>query len=205
MSQHDPRIDAYIEKSAPFAKPILQHLRKLVHEACPGATETMKWSFPHFEHSGSILCSMASFKQHCAFGFWLTPVMKDPDKIIQRGDEKSAMGSIGQLKSLSDLPSDKILKKYILQAAELIDNGVKLPKKTPATTEKTIEVPDYLLSALKKNKAALKQFEAFPYSHKKEYVMWITEAKTEATRDKRIATALEWIAEGKGRNWKYER
>lgn len=200
----DQRTDAYIDKSASFAKPILQHLRNLVQKACPDVTETMKWSFPHFDYKGSILCSMASFKQHCTFGFWLGSIMKDPEGILHSGSEKTAMGHLGQIKSITDLPSDTILIRYIHQAMKLIDSGTKLPKKLPAATDKTVIVPDYFLAALQSNTAALKRFEAFPYSHKKEYVMWITEAKTEVTRQKRMATAIEWIAEGKGRNWKYE-
>jgi uncharacterized protein YdeI (YjbR/CyaY-like superfamily) len=200
----EKRVDAYIEKAAPFAKPILKQLRKVVQTACPDMVETIKWSFPNFDYKGSILCSMAAFKQHCAFGFWLGALMKDPDGILDAAGERTAMGHLGQIKSVDDLPSDKILTKYIHQAMELIDKGTKLPKKPSPAIDKTVIVPEYFLTALQANKEAQKRFEAFPYSHKKEYVMWITEAKTEATRQKRIATAIEWIAEGKGRNWKYE-
>jgi uncharacterized protein YdeI (YjbR/CyaY-like superfamily) len=164
----------------------------------------MKWSFPHFEYNGSILCSMASFKQHCAFGFWLAALMKDPDDIFN-ANGKTAMGHLGQIKSVEDLPKDEVLIRYTKEAMQLIEQGAKLPKKAPASTSKTLIIPEYFQKALNKNKPAKERFEAFPYSHKKEYVEWISEAKTEPTRDKRIATALEWIAEGKGRNWKYER
>jgi uncharacterized protein YdeI (YjbR/CyaY-like superfamily) len=205
MATKDPRIDAYIDKSADFAKPILDHLRALVHKACPDAVETIKWSFPNFDYKGSILCSMASFKQHCAFGFWLGAVMKDAEGVFIKGEDKSAMGQLGQIKSLKDLPSDKVLIAYLKEAASLIDQGVKLPKKEKATNASAIEVPGYFSAYLKKNKPAFEQFNKFPPSHRKEYIQWITEAKTEATREKRMATAIEWIAEGKSRNWKYER
>lgn len=202
---HDPRIDAYIEKSADFAKPILNHLRALVHKACPDVQETMKWSFPHFEYKG-ILCSMASFKQHCTFGFWKGAIMKDAGKLLDAVGE-TAMGHFGRITSLKDLPPDKTILAYIREAMELNELGVPLPstRKDGKKTSKEVIVPDEILKALKKNKAALKTFETFPPSHKREYIEWITEAKTEPTREKRIAQMLEWLAEGKSRNWKYER
>jgi uncharacterized protein YdeI (YjbR/CyaY-like superfamily) len=204
MGTIDKKVDDYISKSAQFAWPILEQLRQTIHKSCPTVVEAIKWSFPNFEYKGSILCNMAAFKQHCSFGFWLSAVMKDPDGILRTGDNREAMGNLGQLKSVSDLPEEKVLTNYIHQAMELIDNGVKLSKKIPANTDKALDIPVYFLEALQTNMKALAQFETFPYSHKKEYLGWITEAKTEATRQKRISTAIEWIAEGKGRNWKYE-
>jgi uncharacterized protein YdeI (YjbR/CyaY-like superfamily) len=198
----DPRIDAYIEKAAPFAQPILTHFRKLVHEAVPEVTETMKWSFPHFDYNGAILCSIAGFKAHCAVVIWKAPLMADPDNILTNVGE-TAMGHLGKITRLKDLPSDKILKKYLQQAAKLTDEGVKVPRAPKSTEKKELEVPADLLAALKKNKAAQKTFDEFSYSNKKEYVTWITEAKTETTRNTRISTAVEWMAEGKIRNWKY--
>lgn len=204
MPVPDKRVDTYIEKSAPFAKPILEQLRKVVHHACPGVAETMKWSFPHFIYNGSNLCSMASFKQHCAFGFWLGSLMKDPKGIFNKDPEKAAMGNLGQIKCINDLPDTKILTDYIREAMNLADRGVKLSKKSPGESPKNLPIPDYFLAALKTNKAASDHFEAFPFGQKKEYIEWITGAKTEVTRQKRLATALEWIAAGKGKNWKYE-
>lgn len=201
MSSTDPRIDAYINKAELFAKPILTHIRKLVHKACPDITETMKWSFPHFEYKG-VVCSMAAFKQHCAFGFWKAAIMKDPDKILQIKD-RGAMGHFDRITSIKDLPSDKIMIAYIKQAVELNEAGIKLPSKSKATP-KELEIPDDIIKALKKNNTAKKTFDAFPYSHKKEYIEWITEAKTAPTREKRIATMLVWLEEGKDRNWKYK-
>jgi uncharacterized protein YdeI (YjbR/CyaY-like superfamily) len=204
MPSTDKRIDDYINKSAPFAIPVLTKIRALVHKGCPEVNETLKWSMPHFEYKDSILCSMASFKQHCAFGFWLSSQMNDPHGFLSI-TERTAMGNLGQLKSPSDLPPDKIMIAYIKEAMRLIDSGAKLSKKVSASTDKTLEIPAYFELALSKNKKAKQHFDAFPYSHRKEYIQWITEAKTEATREKRMETALEWIAEGKGRNWKYER
>jgi uncharacterized protein YdeI (YjbR/CyaY-like superfamily) len=202
MKNTDARIDAYIEKSEDFAKPILKHLRELVHAACPEIVETMKWSFPHFDYKG-IVCSMAAFKQHCAFGFWKASLMQDAHKILTGSDE--AMGQMGRIESLKDLPADKILISYIKEAVQLNERGIKLPAKSKAAENEPLNVPDYFTATLKENKKAFDAFENFSRSHRKEYVEWITEAKTEATRNRRMATAIEWLAEGKSRNWKYER
>jgi len=203
MPAKDPRVDAYIVKSAEFARPILEHFRALIHKTCPDVRETMKWSFPHFEYKG-VLCSMAAFKQHCAFGFWKGAIMKDPHGYFNPPENK-AMGHLGRITSLSDLPPDKHLIAYIKEAIELNERGVPLPslRKNGEKNKKELKVPGYITKALKKNKKALETFEGFSYNHKKEYVEWITEAKTEETRNKRIATMLEWLAEGKPRNWKY--
>jgi len=198
MPTVDPRIDAYIEKSADFAKPVLAHIRKLVHKACPDIQETMKWSFPHFDHKGTV-CSMASFKQHCAFGFWKQSLMEQE----AFPTEKTAMGSFGRITSVKDLPSEKVMIGLIHQAVELNEKGIKVRKK-PVETKELI-VPKDLTSALSKNKAAKAAFEKFSNSHKREYVAWIEEAKTEPTRNKRLATTIEQLSEGKGKNWKYEK
>ncbi len=203
MGTKDKRVDLYINKSADYAKPILNHIRELVHKACPDVLETIKWGFPSFDYIGPM-CSMASFKQHCAFGFWKTSIMKDPNKIFRRG-ENTAMGSFGPIKSISDIPKDKILIEYIKQAAKLNQEGIKLPARTKPVQQKELIVPDYFTKALNRNKKALKTFENFSPSRKKEYVEWVTEAKTEETKNKRLETAVEWMSEGKSRNWKYER
>ena len=198
MPNKDPRVDAYIEKSADFAKPILTHLRQLVHKASPKISETIKWSMPAFEYKG-LVCGIAAFKQHCTLGFWKESLLNSDAFPAQ----KTAMGSVGRIASKKELPPDDEIIKLVRQAIELNENGIKVPKKKPAA-KKELVIPDYLTAALKKNKAAQKTFEDFPYSCKKEYVEWITEAKTEPTRDKRLATTIEWLAEGKRRNWKYE-
>ena len=199
MPNKDPRVDAYIEKSADFAKPVLTHLRKLVHKASPNISETVKWGMPAFDYKG-IVCGIAAFKEHCTFGFWKQSLL-DYDGF---STEKTAMGSFGRITSKKDLPPDDVLIKLVQQAVELNENGVKVQKAKPAASKKELVIPDYLASALKKNKAAKTTFENFPYSCKKEYVQWITEAKTEPTREKRLATTIEWLSEGKRRNWKYE-
>lgn len=203
MGKKEKAIDAYIAKSADFAKPILNHLRALVHKACPTVEEKMKWSMPHFDYKGEMMCGFAAFKQHASFGFWKAALMKDPI-LLETAKTEVAMGHLGKLTSLKDLPSDKKLTAWIKEAMELNDKGIKVAKPKPAV-KKPLEVPDYFIKALAKNKKVQKAWDAFAYSHKKEYLQWITEAKTEATRDSRMATAFEWIAEGKGRNWKYEK
>lgn len=201
MGKKDNRVDAYISKSADFAKPILNHIRATVHKACPEIEETIKWGFPHFDYNG-ILCSMAAFKHHSAFIFWKASLMKDPEKILDVNRE-NAMGHFGKIVSVKNLPSEKIFIQYIKEAAKLNDNDVKLPQKHKTKEKKVLIVPDYFKKELKKNKTAHKTFEEFSYSNQKEYVEWITEAKTEETRKKRITSALEWLSDGKVRNWKY--
>ena len=204
MATTDPRIDAYIQGSADFARPILEHLRKLIHKACPGVVETIKWSRPFFEYHGGMLCHISAFKQHCAVGFWNAPLLKDPAGVLHIKD-KNAMGHFDRITSLKDLPADKILIALIKEAAALNEQGVKKPAPVKKPLKAPLPVPAALASALKKNKKAGEVFAAFPPSHRREYIEWITEAKTDETRDRRIATTLEWLTEGKSRNWKYEK
>ena len=201
MPTTDPFVDAYIEKSKDFAKPILNHIRALVHEACPDVVETKKWSFPHFDYKGEMMCSMAVFKEHCAFNFWKQSLL-DASAFPA---EKTAMGSFGRITSLKDLPGNKVFKKLIHDAMKLNDDGIKVVKAKPSGEKKELVVPAILKAALKTNALADETFDNFPYSCKKEYIEWINEAKTDATRDKRIATTIEWLSEGKRRNWKYEK
>jgi len=202
MGRKDPRIDAYIARSADFAKPILNHIRKLVHAGCPDVEETIKWNFPHFMHKG-ILCGMAAFKAHCVFGFWKWRLIASKNK-GRAGAEDEAMGQFGRIASLADLPNDQTIIGYLEQAVRLNEAGIKVPARSRPKKKQKLVVPDYFVSALRKNQQALATFENFSYSHKKEYVEWITEAKREETRNKRIETALAWLAQGKGRHWKYE-
>ena len=204
MGKKEKIIDAYIARSADFAKPILNHIRELVHKTCPEVEEKMKWSFPHFDFKGEMMCSMAAFKQHAAFGFWKAVLMKDP-ALTETAKSEVAMGHLGRLTSVKDLPSDKKMTAWIKEAMFLNEKGIKLPAKVKPAATKELTIPDYFIKALIKNKKAKQTFDAFAYSHKKEYVMWISEAKTEDNRNKRMATALEWLSEGKSRNWKYER
>jgi uncharacterized protein YdeI (YjbR/CyaY-like superfamily) len=200
MPKPDKRIDSYISKAEPFAHPILKHLRSLVHEVCPDVVETVKWSFPHFDYKG-VMCSMASFKQHAVFGFWKASLMRDKALMLNAVGE-TAMGHLGKITSLKDLPSDKVMKAYIKEAMELNEAGAKVERTKPMKG-RNVTVPPYFKKAIARNKAASKTFEAFSPSNKKEYVEWITDAKTVETREKRMKTAVEWMAEGKIRNWKY--
>jgi len=203
MSKKDKRIDHYIAGSAVFARPILNHLRGLIETACPEAEETIKCGFPHFIFDDRILCSMASFKQHCSFAFWKADAMTDPQEILEKVG-KTAMGHLGRITTLSELPPDHMMKAYIREAAQLIKEGIKSPPKPKAKSEKqALVIPDYFKKALSGNKKAWKTFEGFSPTNKRDYVEWVTEAKTESTRSKRLATALEWMSEGKIRNWKY--
>ena len=202
MEKYSTKVDEYIEKSQDFAKPILNYLREVVHECCPDCEEAIKWKFPTFMYKGKILCSIVSFKQYCSMGFWLHDEIKTLHE-IETTVEKTNMFSLGKITKIEDLPSKPQLKKIIQEAVELTDMGVKLKKAAPSKIE--IEVPDYFQAALHQNKKALAIFEKASPSFRKEYIMWIIEAKTETTRNKRMEQALEWISEGKGRNWKYER
>lgn len=200
MGKKEPRVDAYIANAQEFAKPILSHLRALVHQACPEVEEKIKWGFPHFDYKG-MLCSMAAFKKHCTFGFWKGSLLPDPRGLMAKTGE-TAMGHFGRISALSDLPADEVIIACIQEATRLNDDGVKAPA-GPKKPRKALEIPDYFIAAIRQNPKALATFESFSYSHKKEYVEWVTEAKTEATRAKRLQTTIEWLAEGKIRNWKY--
>ncbi|MET3034816.1 YdeI/OmpD-associated family protein [Chryseobacterium sp. NRRL B-14859] len=202
MEKYNSKVDIYIEESQDFAKPILRYLREMIHEVCPDAEETLKWKFPTFMYKGKILCSITAFKQYCSLGFWLHQEMKTIRE-IETTAEKSSMFSLGKVTRIEDLPSQPQLKKAIKEAMELTDMGVIMKKTAPSKTE--IEVPDYFQSALENQPKALEIFEKASPSFRKEYISWITEAKTEATRNKRLEQSLEWITEGKGRNWKYQK
>lgn len=202
MAQKILPIDNYIAKSADFAKPILLHLRDLVHKTCPQVEEKIKWGFPHFDYKGEMMCSMAAFKQHAIFGFWKATLMKDPT-LAAIAKSEVAMGHLGRITSLKDLPEDKKIIAWIKEAMILNDEGIKLPAKPIVKEKKEIIVPDYLSNALLNNSKAANTFNTFSYSHKKEYVEWITGAKTDETRNKRMTKAIEMLAEGKGLNDKY--
>lgn len=200
MSSHDPRIDAYIAKSAGFARPVLEQIRATVHAACPEAEETLKWSMPYFSYRGALMCGMAAFKQHASLHFWHYKELFGETA----GDADEGMGQFGKLVSVRDLPSKKELTAYVKKAMTLIEGGATRarPKAAP---KPALPVPDDLAALLsqKNNAAARKTFEGFTASMQRDYIEWIVEAKTDATRQKRLATTLEWLAEGKQRNWKY--
>jgi uncharacterized protein YdeI (YjbR/CyaY-like superfamily) len=198
MPTLDARVDDYIANAADFAQPILRHLREVVHAACPDVVETIKWSMPFFDYNG-LLCNMAAFKAHCAFGFWKGELL-----VAQEDDKgREAMGQFGRITSVKDLPSKKALAGYVNKAMALNDEGIKAPSRAKPKVARPVAVPDYFQTALEAVPAALEHFNAFSASARREYVDWLSEAKTEATRLRRMEQAVEWIAEGKPRNWKY--
>ncbi|HEY6953302.1 MAG TPA: YdeI/OmpD-associated family protein [Bacteroidota bacterium] len=198
MDRYDPRVDAYIAKSPGFARPVLTHIRALIHRGCPEVEETLKWQFPHFMYKG-ILCGMGAFKEHCTLGFWKGRL------VVGQGASTSreAMGHFGRITALADLPDDSTIIRLVKKAARLNDEGVKSPTRGKPKRKEPLRVPTYLTKVLKNNKKALATFKGFSYSKKREYVEWIVEARTEETRSTRMRTAIQWMAEGKSRNWKY--
>ena len=198
MGARHPRVDEYIANAAGFARPILTTIREAVHASCPDVEETIKWSFPHFVYKG-VLCSMAAFTQHAAFGFWKGSLVLGGPK------NAGAMGQFGRLAKVSDLPSKTILAGYIRKAVALNEQGVKAPRAPKRAAPKILKVPADVAAALKKNKKAQAGFDALSPSHKREYLEWFAEAKSDDTRARRLAQAIAWMAGGKSRNWKYER
>ncbi|MFL5563317.1 MAG: YdeI/OmpD-associated family protein [Gemmatimonadaceae bacterium] len=198
MGKKDPRVDAYIAQSADFAKPILIHIREVVHSACPDVEETLKWRLPTFMHQG-IMCGMAAFKEHAAFNLWKGSL------IVGSDGDRDAMGQFGRITKLSDLPSKRVLAGYIKQAMALNEAGVKTPKiRKPGLERKPVlKTPPDFAAALKKNSKARATFEGFSPSKRKEYVEWIVDAKRDETRQRRISEAVGMLAEGRTRNWKY--
>lgn len=192
----DPRIDAYIAKAAPFAQPILKHVRARVHAVAPEAEETLKWSMPSFTIGGKILMGMAAFKAHATVGFW-------------RGEElgvetsKDAMGQLGKLTSLDDLPPDEELDAMIRKGVQLARTA-PAPRKTKHEPKPAPEMHPDFAEALAANARAKAVLDGFPPSAQRDYLEWISEAKQDATRVKRIATAIEWLSDGKRRHWKYQ-
>ena len=196
MGEQTPQVTAYIAKAAPFARPILEKLRRLFHKACPAIEEKLKWGCPSFEYKGMV-GGFAAFKAHAAFGFWRQDVLPDPEGLFKT---RGAFGS--KLTDVSQLPSDEVTIQYIKRAVALNEKGA--PARFKGKPKPPLKVPTYFLAAVKKNKKALETFNGFSPSHKREYVEWVVEAKQEETRKRRLETAVEWMAEGKARNWKYE-
>lgn len=201
MAKKNPRIDDYIREAAPFARPILKHLRRVVHAGCPKAEETIKWRMPHFEYAG-LLCGMAAFKAHCAFWFWKRELVLGSETSA----EPKGMQHFGRITEIADLPGRETLIGYVRKAAALNEQARTAPKRPSAPARKApprLLVPKYFAAALKQDTRALKNFAAMSYSARQEYVTWLDEAKREATRQNRLATAIVWLADGKPRNWKY--
>jgi len=200
MKNTSSEVDAYIAKSADFAQPILTKLRRLFHQACPEIEETMKWSSPFFEYRG-IIGNMTAFKQHVSWGFWKAGLMQDPEGILEKAGNTQM--AVLRATKVEDLPADKVLIAYIKEAVDLNERGVTVPRRTVRTPRRPLQIPDDFIVAVRQNKKAQATFEGFSYSNRKEYVEWVTGAKREATREERLTTAVEWMAEGKPRNWKY--
>jgi uncharacterized protein YdeI (YjbR/CyaY-like superfamily) len=199
MAKKNPEVDAYIDKSAAFAQPILKKIRRLFHKGCPGAEEVIKWGVPHFEYQG-MMGGMAAFKNHVSYGFWKAKLMSDPAGLFG-GDTQASMCQ-KKITSVADLPPDETFIAYVKEAAALNDQGLR-PTQPPRKPARKRAPPPYFAAALRRNKQAHATFEGFSAGHRNEYIEWITEAKRTETRDKRIAQAIEWLAEGKPRNWKY--
>ncbi|MBO9709720.1 MAG: YdeI/OmpD-associated family protein [Caulobacter sp.] len=194
--------DAYGEASQAFAQPILAHLRGLIRSTCPEVVEVMKWGIPHFDYHGEMMCIFAAYRSHCSFSFWKDSLMAD-ERLKANAELPAAKRFMGKLTSLADLPADDQLVAWIREAMSLNERGVKLAPRKPAATPKTVDMPPAFAERLAAHPSVQAVFESKSASFRKEYNAWIGEAKTDATRDKRIDEALAWIAEGKGRFWKY--
>ena len=197
MKHTDPRVDEYIKNAAPFAQPILKHIRELMHKGCPELTETIKWGMPHFDYHGTI-GSMAAFKEHAVFGFWKEDLIPGMKQYIK---EKEAMGSWGRITSLDGIPPDDEIIEFVRIAAKLNEEGVKSPKRKPKPV--VVHMPEDFMQAIRANPKALETYENFSPSNKKEYAEWINDAKSEETRQTRMETAIDWMSDGKPRMWKY--
>ncbi len=200
-SQYNPQFDEYISKSADFAKPILSHLRKIIHDTCPDVEEIIKWGNPHFDYKGDMMLILAAFKNHCSFSIFKAGLMTEP-KLVESVKAGKKFGYMDKIKTLSDLPSEKVLVAYIKEAMALNEKGIK--KANPkSASPKVLEVPDYFAEKLNANPIAKEIFETKSASFRKDYLVWITSAKTEETRQKRMEQSIEWIAAGKSRFWQY--
>jgi uncharacterized protein YdeI (YjbR/CyaY-like superfamily) len=200
MKHTIPEVDTYIEEAAEFARPILRKLLQLFHEACPDIRESIKWSSPFFEHRG-IVGNISAFKRHVSYGFWKAGLMSDPEGILKNAGNTQM--AVLKASSLEDLPSDEILVGYIREAVELNEKGVRIARPQAADKSRELSIPDDLMAAIRGNDQAHATFEGFSYSNRKDYIEWVTAAKRPATRAQRLATTVEWLAEGKPRNWKY--
>ncbi|WDF77341.1 YdeI/OmpD-associated family protein [Mucilaginibacter sp. KACC 22773] len=202
---YNPAVDAYINNSEDFAKPILEHWRRLIHEHCPNAEEAIKWSLPHFEYNNDNMCVVASYKNHCSFTFLKAELMTDP-RLKASKALKPIQRFLGKISQISDLPPDDEFIAMLKEAMQLNEKGIRIKRDKPESDKPRVLVtPDYLLAALVANPKAKEVFESKSNSFRKEYIVWITDAKTDETRQKRINEALEWIAEGKGRFWKHQK
>lgn len=198
-------IDKYITNAADFAKPILAHWRRLIHERCPEVIEVLKWGIPHFEYKNENIFVIASYKNHCSFSFLKESLMTDP-RLKANKELKPIQKFLGKVTKQENLPPDEEFIAMLDEAVQLNEKGIKIQREKPANEKpKVFETPDYLLAALIAKPKAKEVFDSKSNSFRKEYIIWITDAKTDETRQKRISEALEWIAEGKGRFWKHQK
>lgn len=203
MKQTNPKIDTYIAKAADFAKPILFHLRELIHDACPEVDEEIKWALPHFSYKGATLCTLGAYKAHISFSLFNADQLKDP-RMKESVKAGKKFGYMDKIRTLSELPSEKILTGYLKEIIAINASGVKKP--TPSKKEQVpVEVPAFFFERLNKHPKAKKVFESKSPSFRKEYAKWLNDAKTDATRETRATQSIEWISEGKGRFWQYEK
>jgi len=203
MTKPNPEVDAYIAKSADFAKPILEYLRNLIHDTCPDVEEFIKWGIPHLDYRGDMMCILASSSKHCSFSLYKAELMSDP-KLLESVKNGQKMGYMDKIKAFSDLPSEETLVAYIKEAMMLNEKGIKKAKPV-SDKPKVLEVPDYFAEKLAAHPKAKEIFETKSASFRKDYLVWIIDAKTEATRQKRMDESIEWISEGKGRFWQYQK
>ena len=195
------QVDDYIAQAAPFARPILRHLRQLIHRGCPEAEESIRWNHASFSYRGKLFAGLGTFKAHATFGFW----HRDMEKILAQAGlhTDDAAGLLGRLTSLNDLPNDRTMLRFIKAAVALQDSGK--PARAVRKSKPELPVPPLLADALRQNRRAAAAWEKFPPGAKRDYIEWITEAKRDETREQRLLTTIEWVGEGKRRNWKYEK
>jgi uncharacterized protein YdeI (YjbR/CyaY-like superfamily) len=194
----DARIDAYMEKAQPFARPILAKVRERAHAAVPGIEESIKWGMPAYLTGGKLVLITAAFKVHAALNFWRGQELESTHGAV------GAMGQFGRIRSLEELPDDAELDRLIREAAELAATA-PAPRKTKHEPKPAPELHPEFAAALARVPKAKAALDGFPPSARRDYLEWIGEAKQESTRAKRIASAVEWLNEGKKRNWKYEK
>jgi uncharacterized protein YdeI (YjbR/CyaY-like superfamily) len=198
MAKKNPAVDAYIKKAPPFAKPILKQLRKIIHKGCPKVTEDIKWGAPFYLYQDRVLCATMGFKAHCALVFWKSGLIKK--KMGKKAEVE--LKRLRRISALAELLSERELLAYVKLAMHFNEPGTKLPPRKERPTP--VKAPRDLTVALRANPKALATFNAFTPTRKKDYIYWITGAKTKETRERRLETAVDWMAEGKSRNWKYE-
>ena len=201
MADDSKRVDEYIKNAPDFARPIMEKIRKAFHKGCPECEEAIKWGCPYFMYKG-MLGGMASFKGHVSMGFWRSKEMDDPEKLFDTGTGAKASMCNAHFHNLKEVPTQKILAEYVKRAAKLQDT--EAPKKKATKKKISTRIPADLAELFKKHKKAKTVFEGFAPSHKRDYIEWITEAKRDATRQKRLKTTIEWLSEGKQRHWKYQ-